>query len=639
MYIKNFIKEESGATIDFIKDKFIIRAQKGAIYVSEFLNSLPIGILNKKNTGCGATSVALENEENTIICCPSKLLIKNKIQQYPNETCDFTILGVLEGVYKRDILKYVSECKEKGQPIKIMVTYDSFYKVKNALEEDIIDFRIIVDEYQEILDGITYRSKAILGILRDVKMLPFVTYLSATPIPFKFKPDELKGLKEFEIDWGEEIRLKPKRIKTNKPYAVAVNMILEKKMDKPFEVEGVKVQEYFFFINSVTAIKTIIDNSGLTNDEVRVICSNSLKNRGILKEIEISEVDNQSKPFTFCTKSVFYGADFHSKSGLIIIVSECRNKNTMLDIATDIQQIAGRIRDIDNPFKGVIFHIYNTGIGNMSKEEFQLYLKDKIDSAEEIIELYNNLFTTIKGKKAIAERVKMEDKDELALYNEQDKTLTLNQLKISHMKYKFESVEDVYRNGLGIREAYIRNNWDITQAQKFELVTEKFAKKMKRTPTFKSLYEEYTIERSKIIFGKTDRAKSIEEINEIIPLAYQYLLPEEVKSTCYNVTDIKNIIHSRKPNVKEALIELLYNEIKLGYRYSLTEAKEILQNNYDKLTIRIAAKATDLKKFFNIKENVKLWKNGKRVDGIEILDRVGTIMFLHQIRNNYLLAS
>lgn len=639
MYNKDFIKKESGATIDFINDKIIIKAQKGAAYVSEFLNSLPVGILNKKNTGCGATSVALENNENTIVCCPSKLLIKNKIQQYPNEICNFTLLGVLEGVYKRDILKYVSECKEKGQPIKIMVTYDSFYKVKDALEKDINDFRIIVDEYQEILDGITYRSKAILGLLRDIKTLPYVTYLSATPIPFKFKPDELSGLKEYEIDWGKEIRLKPKRIKTNKPYAVAVNMILDHKMNKPFEVNGTKVKEYYFFINSVTAIKTIIDNAGLSNNEVKVICANTSKNRGILKEIEISEVDKEIKPYTFCTKSVFYGADFYSKSGLIVIVSDCRNKNTMLDIATDIQQIAGRIRDIDNPFKGIIFHIYNTGIGNMSEEEFKLYLKEKIDSAEEIIGIYNNQFTTKRGKKALAERIKMENKDELALYNELDSTVTLNRLKISHMKYKFESVEDVYRNGLAIREAYIRNNWDLTQAQEFELVTEKFAKKMKRTPTFKSLYEEYTIERTKIIIGKTERAKAIEEINEIIPLTYQYLLPEEVKSTGYNVTDIKDIIHSRKPNVKEALLESLSEKIKIGNRYSLFEAKEILQDCYDKLTIRIAAKATDLKKLFELKENIKIWRGGKRVDGIEVIGRVGTVMFIHQLRNEYLQVS
>lgn len=191
---------DSGATINVLNDKFIINAPKNALYVSEFMNSLPIGILNKKNTGCGATSVALENFDNTIICCPSKLMIMNKVQQYPNMKSNYILLGVLEGIYERDILQYVSECFEKNQPIKIMVTYDSFHKVKKALKEAICNYKIIIDEYQEILDGITYRSKAILRLLNDVSDLPLITYLSATPIPFKFKPVELDGLEEYEIN-------------------------------------------------------------------------------------------------------------------------------------------------------------------------------------------------------------------------------------------------------------------------------------------------------------------------------------------------------------------------------------------------------------------------------------------------------
>ncbi len=64
-----------------------IQAPEGAVFVGEFLDTLPVGILNKKKTGCGATSVALENNENTIVCCPTVQLIKNKVSQYPNKRC------------------------------------------------------------------------------------------------------------------------------------------------------------------------------------------------------------------------------------------------------------------------------------------------------------------------------------------------------------------------------------------------------------------------------------------------------------------------------------------------------------------------------------------------------------------------
>ena len=43
---------------------------------------LPKGILNKGVTGCGATSVAIEDEHKTIICSPRINLIKNKVAQH-----------------------------------------------------------------------------------------------------------------------------------------------------------------------------------------------------------------------------------------------------------------------------------------------------------------------------------------------------------------------------------------------------------------------------------------------------------------------------------------------------------------------------------------------------------------------------
>jgi len=36
------------------------------------MKNLPCGILNKEKTGCGATSVVIENDEDSIICCPSR---------------------------------------------------------------------------------------------------------------------------------------------------------------------------------------------------------------------------------------------------------------------------------------------------------------------------------------------------------------------------------------------------------------------------------------------------------------------------------------------------------------------------------------------------------------------------------------
>ncbi len=47
--------------------------------------------------------------------------------------------------------------------------------------------------------------------------------------------------------------------------------------------------------------------------------------------------------------------------------------------------------------------------------------------------------------------------------------------------------------------------------------------------------------------------------------------------------------------------------------------KSILQNAYFDLEIELAAKATDIKEFYETSETVKLRENDKRVDGFEII--------------------
>ena len=93
-----------------------------------------------------------------------------------------------------------------------------------------------------------------------------------------------------------------------------------------------------------------------------------------------------------------------------------------------------------------------------------------------------------------------------------------------------------------------------------------------------------------------------------------------MKKICYNVTDIKNLIHSRKPNVISELMEELYGNFIVGNKYTYAEAKIKLQECYDKLTIKITAKATDLKKYFVLNEGIKIQINGKRVEGFEVLN-------------------
>ena len=63
-------------------------------FASQAMDKIPNGYINKTVCGCGLTTVALENAINTIIVVPTINLVINKVEQYPNDKCNYKILGV-----------------------------------------------------------------------------------------------------------------------------------------------------------------------------------------------------------------------------------------------------------------------------------------------------------------------------------------------------------------------------------------------------------------------------------------------------------------------------------------------------------------------------------------------------------------
>lgn len=113
MEIKQLCKVADGQVEATIKEPIVIEAPKGVRYLNEFMDTLPAGILNKNETGCGATSVVLENGQNVVVCCPTIQLIKSKTSQYPSNRCSYEICGVMKGVTVQDIEAYIEWCNGK----------------------------------------------------------------------------------------------------------------------------------------------------------------------------------------------------------------------------------------------------------------------------------------------------------------------------------------------------------------------------------------------------------------------------------------------------------------------------------------------------------------------------------------------
>lgn len=154
-------------------EKVIINVPSGTKFLSRLKNKdgspyrLPNGVLNKELTGCGGTTLALEDENPTVICSPRRKLIENKAAQYPNS------LLVIEGVSAKQIAEYISSVEVP----KILTTYDSFSKVKAAVGS-FEGWKVVVDEFQCLLNDSAFKADIELAFLKELQSCSYVGIFS-----------------------------------------------------------------------------------------------------------------------------------------------------------------------------------------------------------------------------------------------------------------------------------------------------------------------------------------------------------------------------------------------------------------------------------------------------------------------------
>ena len=366
----------------------------GIKFISDWKElELPKGhyILNKIVTGCGFTEYFLNNNIPTILCSPRKALLGNKHRQhkidgrptylyknkYDTETNmdigsaeKMSIENVIEDPnqileYNRDLQGYIETNYNIFNDVipKILVTYDSLWhvlEVINNISPTLLEqFQIVVDEFQSIFSDASFKATTELGFLTYLQNVPNVCYLSATPVLDRYlsELDEFKNLPYYELVWDSSMITKPviNRKKIVSIPEACYNIIQEYKNGiyprKYYNNQIIESKEVVFYINSVTEIKKIINkmnsdpsNPKLTKENTNIICSDNKKNITRLKQLgfDLGTVPLKGQPhkmFTFCTRTVYLGADFYSTNASTVICSDSNIDCLALDISQDLPQI------------------------------------------------------------------------------------------------------------------------------------------------------------------------------------------------------------------------------------------------------------------------------------------------------------
>ena len=584
-----------------------ILAPEKSYYCSDFMEEIPLGIVAKGICGCGMSSVALENNKPTVICVPNTEVILNKVGQYPNDRRKESVFGVYAGVdVKTKLPAYLASTVTP----KIMVTYDSFYKLMPYVDDSWV---FIVDEFSDLLDVYNYRDKAVRRLLKDIKNYTQVSYISATPIKPEYYPDELVGLPYTEIEWQDIVRCQVIRKPTGHPYQAAACIIARYMMAGSEGIlmpNGYYSKSALFFVNSVTAIKQLITKTKLQPSQVRIICADTDDNRKKLgRKYKIQTALDPEPLITFTTCKSFKGSDYYSDSGVVYIVSNTHNINTLISIDTDAIQISGRVRTLHNPFRHVIFHIYNTDPSLLCYEDFQALVDKKISTTEALLSGFARLVTP-EEKAGYVDLYKTQDEEardsHYVMVDDNDQPV-FNRYMIKNDWRRWETSHSVFIEGAAVRQAYLQAGFDAPNKEHIPSIkfTEEFLDYLS-TMDFKDKCKELVEKKDEVedYFAKYDP-----EILE----AYNLLGAKKMKALDYRQNKIRAALDELRPSKQNNLQQAIQAEFQPDAFYSLREIKIKLQTIYDSLQMSKKAKATDLNQWFTTTT-----KNVRNTNGLYI---------------------
>ena len=575
-------------------------------------------IFNKGITGCGGTTIALFNDEPYIVAVPTTELIINKTglseagaatitSPDGKEQTVFGLFGIFSYPVKKQLKEYLSGSGVK----KILCTYDKVAKLSEYLEPS--DYRLLVDEYHILLKAYSYRKNAINGVLDNFRDYKSYCFMSATPITPEFKPAVLDGVPDIKAEWDDTDTLMVKLDRTNKPYLKAAHYIDAYKTDGFIEINGYKSYEAFFFINSVTDIASILEHCNLKDDEVKIVCADNEANRKKLAGYTISNSRSANKPFTFITSKSFEGADYYSESGVCFVVSNSSNTNTLLDISTDIYQIAGRIRTATNPFRNILIHIFNTTGKrdldlSISYEDMIVKTYEDLEAAKEMVELVN---TNDKIKSAAE---KLLNRDYIMM--DENGRYFVNDMLIKLDLYTYKLEQSIYKNGISIMKNYNQNGI-VTTAPEYDKLDGTISTKAKKI-TFKDAFLRYVELNTNRFTLCNDEADYLVMIHPIIVDAYYKLGADRVRNLRYSKRAVEDALINldAEKSTENKIAQLLQPRVEIGFN-TTADLQAALAAAYTTVGVERKVKASDITKYYDA-DSVTKRIDGKVKRGYEV---------------------
>jgi hypothetical protein len=338
--------------------------------LGEFLKFLPAGIVNKTETGIGATTLELRSKRNSIIVEPLKVTASSKAKKTGAFYVGSPTKHHSTKVTDQDIKDYVNS---STGPKKFIVVADSLPRVIRAIGKDVFDeYFLMIDEVDAFQNDSIFRNSMELcldtyfNFPKEQRAL-----VSATQIGFSHPllTDEHVTTIHYKDPTRRDIAL----LHTDNVAGAAYNTIIKLLTEYPNDKIAIAYNAVGMCCE--LADKLCLEGHAL-EDHVKILCS---ANNRKAAEVYFAELDTEALPgkITFLTSAYFNGFDLNEQYHLISVSDPKSPITTLSD--KKLKQIAGRSR------LGLLSEIIVYG-GNDKHIPETVTKTELIEAAEEAIE-------------------------------------------------------------------------------------------------------------------------------------------------------------------------------------------------------------------------------------------------------------
>lgn len=618
-----------------------INVPHGLQYLSdwdELNNLLPSEqhfILNKQLTGCGATEKFIRDEAPVIIAMPRKHLLYNKLSQHLNDNV-FLYRFLDKKQYFSDKTPSEEQLREfdhllvdylQGGGKKILTTYDSLPKIItifNSLGRNLNDFKVVVDEMQQILGDAPIKANIEHQFYMALKKFKTVIYLSATPFLNEYldMSEQFNLIPVVKLIW-ESTAVKKTHIDVKKLTGSITKTcccIIEKYRSGEAPTikrrdETIQSKEAVFYLNDVGAIIDVIRKAGLRADEVNILCAPRRENiRRIEKlnsatqeKFEIGTIPGRgqaNKMFTFCTSTVYIGSDFYSDNAYTYIFANPNVQSLCLDVSTDLQQILGRQRSEANPFRNMADLYYHLKKPLMTQEQNEEMIKQKKQETQKQIENYQTAKhpdSMLRTMETFIE--KSSHKDQYCCISEDEhgnKTIVENSLIWIAERRAWDIANKVYSGDFSLFEALRLNSEVKHEIDSDDVQVRKVFELWNKDSQFKRRAMMYC----EIMENHPELMEKCNFIPKYFHEYYEALGREGMNDLQWRADYIKQALAPTPVDEMphEKIAQMLMESLEVGKEYTKEQVKDVMVKIYSALSIKGKPSATDCSRYMTIEE-------------------------------------